>query len=294
VGIDVSKQSVDVVILEQEQKREQWQEERTPESLEKLARRLKAWSPQAVILEATGGLEARVITALMAAQVPVIRLNPRRARDFARAHGLLAKTDALDAYMLALFGSRMRPEVRAYPDPAQAQIAAWLAREQQLTAMRAMERTRLEQADDLQLRKGIAEVIAFLGEELLRIESSIAELAKQIPEWDAQEQLLRTAPGVGPKTARVLLVHLPELGHVNRRQSPRWWEWLRSRPTVDSFGDAVAFEVDEAECGRYCTWRVGPPCAPHRCFRSSIIASCTRANRASSPLSLLFESCSSH
>ncbi|MGC2164187.1 MAG: transposase, partial [Silvibacterium sp.] len=108
MGIDVSKDWIDVVVLEQENKIEQFRCEREAGALEKLAQRLLADRPQGVVLEATGGLEVAVIQALAAAGLAVMRVNPKRARDFARAQGLLAKTDALDAYALALFGARMR------------------------------------------------------------------------------------------------------------------------------------------------------------------------------------------
>ena len=218
VGIDVSKDWVDVVVLVKERKAEQLRCERASAALAELGRRLQPYAPRGVVLEATGGLEGAVITALVAAGLPVLRMNPKRVRDFARAHGLLAKTDALDAHVLALFGARMQPELRAWPEAERQQLAGWVARAQQVTTQRAAERTRLRQAAEPQLRKSIERVIAFLGKELARLERQLAEWIEASETWKAQEALLRTAPGVGPKTAVRLLAHLPELGRLNRRE----------------------------------------------------------------------------
>jgi len=218
VGIDVSKDWVDVVVLVEEQKAEQFRCVRSLEELTKLAQKLLPYCPQGVVLEATGGLEGPVITALVAAGLKVMRMNPKRVRDFARAQGLLAKTDALDAYALALFGVRMQPPLRAWPEAERQQLAAWVTRQQQLTLQRAAERTRLQQTTEPQLQKSVERVIDFLGKELARLEKQLTAWIAQSETWTAQETLLRTAPGVGPKTARLLLAQLPELGHINRRE----------------------------------------------------------------------------
>jgi transposase len=214
----VSQEWVDVVVLVEEQKAESFRCERSAGELAQLAQQLLPYRPQGVVLEATGGLEGAVITALAAAGLAVMRINPKRVRDFARAHGLLAKTDALDAYALALFGARMQPPLRAWPEAERQQLAAWVARQQQLVVERAGERTRLRQATEPQLRKSIERVIAFLGKELTLLEKQLATWVAQSETWKAQEALLRTAPGVGPKTALRLLAQLPELGHLNRRE----------------------------------------------------------------------------
>jgi transposase len=218
VGIDVSKEWIDVVVLVKEDKVEQFRWDRTPKPLAKLAQKLLPYRPQGIVLEATGGLEGAVIAALAGAGLPVMRMNPKRVRDFARAHGLLAKTDALDAYALALFGARMRPPLRAWPEAERQQLAAWVAREQQLVCERAAEQTRLQQVSEPALRKSGERVIAFLGKEIERLGKQLAAWVAASETWKEQEALLRTAPGVGPKTALRLLAQLPELGHVNRRQ----------------------------------------------------------------------------
>jgi transposase len=218
VGIDVSKDWIDVVVLVEENRVEQFRCDREPEALAQLAQKLVPYRPQGIVLEATGGLEGAVIAALAGARLAVMRMNPKRVRDFAGAHGLLAKTDALDAYVLALFGARMRPPQRAWPEAERQQLAAWVAREQQLICERAAERTRLQQASEPALRKSVERVIAFLGKEIQRLEKQLAAWVAASETWTEQEALLRTAPGVGPKTALRLLAQLPELGHVNRRQ----------------------------------------------------------------------------
>ena len=209
---------MDVVVLVEERKAEQLRVATSAEELERLAGQLLRYAPQGVVLEATGGLERAVITALAAGGLPVMRINPKRVRDFARAQGLLAKTDALDAYVLALFGVRMQPPLRPWPEAERQQLAAWVTRQQQLILQRAAERTRLHQASEPQLNKSIQRVIDFLGKELTRLDKQLNAWIQQSELWKQQETLLRSAPGVGPKTARVLLAHLPELGHLNRRE----------------------------------------------------------------------------
>lgn len=218
VGIDVSQDWIDVVVLAGEHKAETLRCERSADALARLAQQLLLYSPQGVVLEATGGLEGAVITSLAVVGLKVMRMNPKRVRDFARAHGLLAKTDAIDAYALALFGARMQPPLRAWPEAERLHLAAWVARQQQVTIERAGERTRLKQTTEPELRKSVERVIAFLGKELARLDKQLAAWVAQSETWKAQEALLRTAPGVGPKTALRLLAQLPELGHINRRQ----------------------------------------------------------------------------
>jgi transposase len=217
VGIDVSQDWVDVAVLVEERKVEQLRVARSAQALGELALKLVPYRPQGVVLEATGGLEAAVITVLAAAGLAVMRINPKRVRDFARAQGLLAKTDALDAYALALFGVRMQPQLRPWPEAERQQLAAWVARQQQLTLQRATERTRMHQTQTPELRKSLQRVIDFLGKELARLDQQLTGWIQKSDLWKEQETLLRTAPGVGPKTARLLLAQLPELGRLSRR-----------------------------------------------------------------------------
>ena len=218
VGIDVSKDWIDVVAWRQERILHQCRCDRTAAALQQLARQLLVFTPSGVVVEATGGLEVLVISVFTGAGLNVIRMNPKRVRDFARAQGWLAKTDQLDARVLAIYGARMQPQARSWPEPERQKLAAWVVRQQQLTAQRAVERTRLQQTADPQIRKSVERLIAFLGKELDRIEQHIAGWIQQSELWSQQETLLRSAPGIGPKTARVLLAQLPELGQLNRHQ----------------------------------------------------------------------------
>ena len=216
VGIDVSKGWIDVFVLLEEKKAETFRCARTGPALAELAKKLMPYDPQGIILEATGGLEVPVITALDAAGLKVMRMNPKRVRDFANGMGFLAKTDALDAQVLAMFGARARPPYRAFPPAERQQLAAFMARVQQLTVDRAAERPRLHQATDPLLKKSGERMIAGYGKEIAEVEKQMAALVAKSATWTEQAALLRTAPGVGPKTALVLLTQLPELGQVSR------------------------------------------------------------------------------
>ena len=198
---------------------EQWRCERTAEALAHTADRLKQCQVCGAILEPTGGLEIPVGAALAAAGIVALRINAKRVRDFARAHGVLAKTDAVDARVLALFGERMQPEPRAWLDADRQQLADWIARQRQLVGLRTAERNRLRRASGVEVRKSIQRVLRFFAGELGRVESELAAWWDQHGStWREPEQRLRTMPGIGPKTARLLLAHLPELGRANRRE----------------------------------------------------------------------------
>jgi transposase len=214
----VAQEWVDVVAWQDEQKIQLGRWSRDADGLKGLIQKVTAYSPKLIILEATGGLELRVIAALAGAGLAVCRVNPKWVRDFAKAQGLLAKTDRIDAYVLALYGARMRPEMRTLPSAEQQELAELVGRAGQLVAQRAAERARLSRADNRCVRDSIQRHIAFFGQELERVEKVVTEFIRQHPLWKEKEALLRTAPGVGPKTARVLLAQLPELGQANRRE----------------------------------------------------------------------------
>ena len=216
VGIDVSKGWIDVFVLLEEKKAETFRCARTGPALAELARKLLPYDPQGIILEATGGLEVPVIAALDAAGLKVMRMNPKRVRDFANGMGFLAKTDALDAEVLAMFGARARPPWRGFPPVERQQLAAFMGRVQQLTVDRAGERTRLHQVTDPLLKKSVERMIAHLGKEIAQLEKLMRALVAKSETWKKQETLMRTAPGVGLKTALVIIAKLPELGRVNR------------------------------------------------------------------------------
>lgn len=187
--------------------------------LRALAVKLKPYEVRGVIVEPTGGLERPVGAVLTAAGMEVLRINAKRIRDFARAQGMLAKTDALDAFVLALFGERMQPEPRPWLDAERQQLADFIARQQQLTRLRTAERNRLHRTTAEQSRISIQRTLEFLAEESKRVEAELnAWWDEHGAAWSEPETRLRTMPGVGPKTARVLLAHLPELGRLNRRE----------------------------------------------------------------------------
>jgi len=218
-GIDVSKEWIDVAVVRDSAVVEQFRCARSEEALKRTADRLKQWEVDGVILEPTGGLEIAVGAALAAAGLTALRVNAKRVRDFARAHGVLAKTDAIDAHVLALFGERMQPAPRAWLDGDRQQLADWIGRQRQLVDLRTAERNRLRRASSEAARKSIQRTLGFFARELARLEEEMAVWWDEHGSaWREPEARLRTVPGIGPKTARVLLVHLPELGRANRRE----------------------------------------------------------------------------
>jgi transposase len=174
---------------------------------------------QLIVLEATGGYERNVVAALGAVGLPVVVINPRQVRDFAKATGRLAKTDAIDAHVLAEFGARVQPERRPLPTTEQEELRALLARADQVQQMLVAEKARLLQAlgrrDRQPLRKKIKRHIAFLERELHELDADLDDQLRQSPLWREQDDLLQSVPGIGSKTARALLAFLPELGTVS-------------------------------------------------------------------------------
>jgi len=189
----------------------------TEQGISALVARLQAVAPALVVLEATGGLEAALVAALGVAQVPVVVVNPRQVRDFAKASGKLAKTDRLDAQVLAHFGQALRPQPRPLPAAEQQRLAALLARRRQVIEMLTAERNRLATAVPA-VRERIAGHIAWLEEELQTLDGTIAQAIQQSPLWRTKEAILRSAKGIGPVVAHTLLIDLPELGTLNRKQ----------------------------------------------------------------------------
>jgi transposase len=168
--------------------------------------------PKLVVLEATGGFERAVVAALAAAGIPVAIVNPRQARDFARATGKLAKTDRIDAEVLAHFAEAVQPAAKALPDEEAREFAAILARRRQLVEMTTAEKNRLGAAANASVQKRIQAHIRWLEKELARTDSDLEETISNSPTWRENEQLLRGVPGVGPVLARTLMAELPELG----------------------------------------------------------------------------------
>jgi len=217
VGLDVAKAHLDVAIRTVAGPGAQWRSPNTDAGIRALATQLSALAPALIVLESTGGYSARPAAGLAAAGLPVVVVNPRYVRDFAKATGLLAKTDAFDAAMLALFAERMRPEVRPLPDPAQRALSALLQRRRQVVEMSVGESARLESVTGA-LATRIKRHIAWLAREIAALDAELATHIEHSPVWRARHQLLRTTRGVGPVVATTLLAELPELGQLNRRQ----------------------------------------------------------------------------
>ena len=215
VGIDVSKEFLDVHTLPEA---ESWRCTRDEEGLAQLSERLGGGSPTLVVLEATGGFEATVAAVLASRGLPVAVVNPRQVRDFARALGRLAKTDRIDAEVLALFAERVRPEPRPVPDEQATELAELVDRRRQLVEMLGAERNRQRQVRSRTARKRVDEHVAWLERALRNIDREITGLIRRSPAWRETEDLLTSVPGVGPTTARTLIADLPELGRIDRRR----------------------------------------------------------------------------
>jgi transposase len=215
VGIDVSKAEFCVAI---DPSGERWISATTPGAIDALVERLRAMTPQLVVLEATGGYELALAGACATAGLPVAIVNPRQVRAFAQALGRTAKTDAIDAAVLALFGARVCPEPRTVPDAATRALADLLTRRRQLLEMLVAERQRLAQAPSAgPVTRDLRTHIRWLERRLSDVDDDIGHAIQASPVWRVHEDLLRTVPGIGPTTARTLLAELPELGRLDRR-----------------------------------------------------------------------------
>lgn len=215
IGIDVAKRQLEV---SERPSGVQWSTTNEAEGLTGLVERLGAGGAiTLIVVEATGGYEIAVVAALTAAALPVVVVNARQVRDFARAVGKLAKTDAIDAAVLAHFAEAVRPEVRALPDELTQTLQSWLARRRQLLEMLQAEEQRLAVAGR-GLRPQIQQHVEWLRRQLRDLDGELQGLLRASPIWREQENLLRTVPGVGPVLATTLLADLPELGRLNRRQ----------------------------------------------------------------------------
>ena len=171
-----------------------------------------------VVLEATGGFEGTAAAALAGAGLPLCVVNPRQIRDFARAMGRLAKTDTLDAEVIALFAERVRPQARPLPEPERSHLAELVGRRRQIIEMIGMETNRRGQAVDKHLAKRLDRHVVFLEKELAEVDRDIGQAIRTSPVWREAEALLKSVPGIGDVTARTLLAELPELGTIGRQQ----------------------------------------------------------------------------
>jgi transposase len=213
VGIDVSKGRLDVAASPSG--------DRVSVAADELAR-LVSWvgkrRPQLIVLEATGGYEREATAALAARGWPVAVVNPRQVRDYARATGRLAKTDAIDAGVLASFAEAVRPEPRRLRDAETEALRDLVVRRRQLLDMRKAEKNRLETALSGAVKSGVERHLAWLDREIAQADDDLDRMIRESSSWRADEDLLTSVPGVGPILARTILAELPELGQLNRRQ----------------------------------------------------------------------------
>lgn len=215
VGIDVAKGHLDVHCLPQGTA---FRLANDDAGLAELVGRLRGLAPALVVLEATGGYEAPAAAALALAGLPAAVVNPAWVRDFARAKGRRAKTDPLDAALLAHYAQAMRPDPRPLPDAQQQELGDLLARRRQLLAMRTAESNRLPTVGSARVRRNLRDHLRWLDRQLRSLEADLGRAIQASPVWRRREELLQGAPGVGPVTARTLLAELPELGRLSRQQ----------------------------------------------------------------------------
>ena len=215
VGIDVSKDRLDVHVRPSG---ESFAVSRDGKGLEDLVGRLSALGPTLVALEATGGFETIVAAAVGGAGLPLAVANPAQVRQFASGIGKRAKTDQVDAAVIARFAETARPEPRPLPDETQTLLAALVTRRRQIIEMLVAERQRERPASNVRIRKSLARHITVLEKELVAVDQDIDTLVRGSPVWRDKEDLLASVPGVGRTTARTLLAELPELGTLDRRR----------------------------------------------------------------------------
>lgn len=215
IGIDVSKRTLEVAC---HASGEAFALGNEGAELEALAPKLQALSPALIVLEATGGYERLAVGVLASRGLPVVVVNPRQVRAFARARGILAKTDRLDACVIAQFAAAVRPAQRALPDEQLAELEALLSRRRQLVAMLVAEKNRLGQARHRRVLRDLKAVIRFLEQRLAQCDDELGGLLRASPVWREKDDLLQSCPGVGQVTALTLLAHMPELGSLNRKQ----------------------------------------------------------------------------
>ena len=212
-GIDVSKEHLDIACSSGEK----WQSKYDEKGLLKLVKRLSKPKPQLIVLEATGGYETTLVYSLAAAKLNIVVVNPRLVRDFAKSLGQLAKTDSIDAAVLARYAEAVRPEIRPLPDKQALQLKALLARRKQIIDMMVAEKYRT-QTTDVKVCKRIDTHISWLEKELKSIDQDLKDNIQKSPLWKQKEELLRSVPGVGKVLSSTLIASLPELGSLNRKQ----------------------------------------------------------------------------
>lgn len=217
VGIDVAKAELEIAVRPSG---ERWTAANEASGIRELVVRLTALAPVRIVLEATGGYELALVGALATAGLPLVVVNPRQVRDFAKATGQMAKTDRLDAEVLALFAERVHPAIRPIPDELHRELEAVLSRRRQLLEMLQAERNRLGQVFTTghSVRRSLTRHIAYLEKQVRETDTELGELIRTSPVWREREDLLRSVPGVGRVVATTLLAELPELGRLTRKE----------------------------------------------------------------------------
>lgn len=215
VGIDVSKGRLDTATIPDGSRRA---EPNDDTGIDRLVKAFVEARPDLIVLESTGGYERSLVAALAAKQLPVVVVNPRQVRDFARAMGKLAKTDEIDAVVLAQFGEATKPEIRPLPDEETLALQALIARRRQLNDMIVAEENRLETASHKQIKQTIQRHIDWLRKQLKDLDKDIQTTIRNSPIWREKDDLLRSIPGIGPVLSSTLLAALPELGKLDRKK----------------------------------------------------------------------------
>jgi len=215
IGIDIAKDTFDISVLPT---KEQWSNENNPSGIADTVERLKKLKPAHIVLEATGGLETHLAAALYTAGLLVAIVNPRQVRDFAKAMNILAKTDKIDAGVLALFAEKVRPECRPLPTEEERELKELIVRRNQLIDMRTAESNRKRWVNSEQASHSITVLLETIKQEIESIECEIKNRIKESPVWREKEKLVKSVPGIGEKTAFILIGSLEELGTLNRKK----------------------------------------------------------------------------
>ena len=256
IGIDVSKADLDIAVRPSG---ERWQVENNSEGIAGLVERVQRLRPTLIVLEATGKLEMAATAALAAAGLAVAVVNPRQSRDFAKSVGRLAKTDKIDAAMLAWFAEAIRPAVHQITDEQTQQLQAVLVRRRQLIEILVAEKNRLP-LTHVSMRSQVKEHIAWLETELDKLDQDLHDRLRNSPVWREKEDLLRSVKGVGPVTATTLLAELPELGRLNRKK-------------IAALVGVAPFNVDSGKMhGKRAIWG-GRACVRNALYMSALSAS---------------------
>lgn len=214
IGIDVSKETLEFATYPRGESKSVAYDDT---SIESLVTRWRELRPTLIVLEATGGFERLISRALTSAELPFTIVNPRHVRNFARAIGQLAKTDRMDALILARYGEAVRPAIRPLPDEATQELKALTTRRRQIIEMIVAEKNRLHSASKA-VKKRIAAHLRWLEAELGRANKDLDQAIRQSPIWKDNEDLLQSVPAIGPTVSRTLMAELPELGKLNRKQ----------------------------------------------------------------------------